>query len=198
MYGTVYIIYCLVNDKYYVGQTVQPLRSRFRVHANHPTTYIAKAIRKYGRDNFLIEAICEAGDADELDRLEGLWIIALAAHVNGIGYNCMTTVGHISPEARARGDAKRRGIHRTEEHKEKVRIGLLRYFSTHVSPKKGRPMKESQREKLKALKGPLSSRWGKRDTEEVKEMRRHSLLGKHWKHRKVRRSGIDRKSTRLN
>lgn len=82
MYGVVYLITNLVNGKYYVGQTIQSLKQRFRVHANHPSTYIAKAIRKYGRDNFLIETLCQAHNADELDRMESLWIIALASHVS--------------------------------------------------------------------------------------------------------------------
>jgi group I intron endonuclease len=189
MYGTVYIIHCLVNGKYYVGQTIRRLRTRFIIHSNQPNTYIAKAMRKYGRENFIIEPICEAADPDELNRLECLWIIALASYVHGIGYNCKIA-GALLPEIVERGAAKRRGKTRTVEQREKVSAGLIRYFETHVNPKKGRPIKESQREKLKALKGPRNSRWGAHDTPEVIERRRQSLLGKHWKHRKARRSGM--------
>ena len=177
MYGTVYIIHNLVNGKYYVGQTIQRLHRRFTVHANQPHTYIAKAIRKYGRDKFLIEPICQANNAEELDRLEALWIVALKAHVKGVGYNCMTTVGHLTAESLARLAATKTGVRRSAETNAKVSAGLKRYFSAHGSPKKGVPMKDSQRDKLKARVGPLNSRWGKHDTEETKERRRLKLLG---------------------
>ena len=50
-FGVVYLIWNTVNGKRYVGQTVQPLKTRFNQHS-HTETVIGKAIRKYGKENF--------------------------------------------------------------------------------------------------------------------------------------------------
>ena len=59
--GRVYLVTNLVNDKRYVGQTIGSIAHRWRGHikgANRGDTgLLAKAIRKYGRDNFNIEEL---------------------------------------------------------------------------------------------------------------------------------------------
>ena len=50
------------NNKVYIGQTIRPIQDRFHRHINDALnnildTHFARAIRKYGKDNFIIEQI---------------------------------------------------------------------------------------------------------------------------------------------
>lgn len=78
-YGIIYKITCLVNNKIYIGQTEQKMNERFSQHfydaqrANHYNKFY-NAIKKYGRDNFIIEKIDEAYTLKELNEKEQYWI----------------------------------------------------------------------------------------------------------------------------
>lgn len=68
-----------INDKVYIGQTIRPIEDRFRRHINDAInnnldTHFARAIRKYGKENFFIEEIDSAGTQDELNLKEQYWI----------------------------------------------------------------------------------------------------------------------------
>ena len=87
------IVYCitnLVNGKRYVGQT-KNLARRKKQHfteapkrCDHP---MARAVRKYGRENFEIKVIEECGD-DVVDDRERYWIAAYRTTEYDFGYNC--------------------------------------------------------------------------------------------------------------
>ena len=75
----VYSIKCLINNKVYIGQTIRPIEQRFKRHLNDALnnildTHFARAIRKYGKENFIIEQIDEAQTQDELNQKEQYWI----------------------------------------------------------------------------------------------------------------------------
>lgn len=88
VFGVVYLIWCKVNGKRYVGQTVQPLQKRFNAHAkckkNMP---ISRAIRKYGKENFYCGVIKSCASKEELDYWEKFYIVALKSKNRKIGYN---------------------------------------------------------------------------------------------------------------
>ena len=68
-----------INDKVYIGQTIRPIEDRFRRHINDAInnildTHFARAIRKYGKENFHIEMIDRAETQDELNLKEQYWI----------------------------------------------------------------------------------------------------------------------------
>ena len=72
----VYKITNLVNKKIYIGITNQTPQYRFRQHINHAdrggTNHFARAIRKYGKQNFKLEEIeiCKTyEDAQEFEKL---------------------------------------------------------------------------------------------------------------------------------
>lgn len=50
-YGVVYMIINLCNDKRYIGITTRTIEERFEEHCK-ADSYIGRAIRKYGRENF--------------------------------------------------------------------------------------------------------------------------------------------------
>lgn len=69
--GYIYKIKNLINNKYYIGQTVHELKERWRQHKKKTNNcrYLKNAFDKYGFDNFEFELICECIDED-LDNLE--------------------------------------------------------------------------------------------------------------------------------
>lgn len=71
------IIYCItnkINGKQYVGQTVRSAEERFKQHCRDKKMYISKAIRKYGKENFIVEVIDSALLIDDLNEKEIYWI----------------------------------------------------------------------------------------------------------------------------
>lgn len=75
----IYKIINSINNKVYIGQTIRPIEDRFQRHINDAInnildTHFARAIRKYGKENFTIEEIDTANNQEELDLKEQYWI----------------------------------------------------------------------------------------------------------------------------
>lgn len=75
----IYKITNIQNNKVYIGQTIRPVKDRFHRHINDAMnnildTHFARAIRKYGKENFVIEIIDTAQTQDELNQKEQYWI----------------------------------------------------------------------------------------------------------------------------
>ena len=149
MYGVVYLILNKINGKKYVGQTVQPLKVRFKEHARKKdNTLISNAIRKYGKENFYCGVIKTCLSKEELDYREKFFISALHTK-KPYGYNLTDggegTVGlectpehcvklaaskrgknnpnygkHPSNETRAKRSASLKGRRFSEEHRAKL------------------------------------------------------------------------------
>ena len=86
-YGVVYLITNTVNGKVYVGQTVN-LKRRISAHMVPSCQHsIGPAVKKYGRDNFVVDQIGCAHNQPDLDNLESVWIILLKSTNRSFGYN---------------------------------------------------------------------------------------------------------------
>lgn len=90
--GIVYLIRNTVNDKVYVGQTINTLKRRWTGHTsdakhNAGCKSIARAIRKYSRRAFDLAVLGEGEAGSELDNLERIWIILLRSTNPKFGYN---------------------------------------------------------------------------------------------------------------
>ena len=75
----IYKITNIQSQKVYIGQTIRPIEQRFHRHINDAMnnildTHFARAIRKYGKDNFIIEEIDSAKTQNELNKKEQYWI----------------------------------------------------------------------------------------------------------------------------
>ena len=75
----IYKIRNIQNNKCYIGQTIRPVEQRFHRHLNDALnnvldTHLARAIRKYGKENFTIETIDSAQSQEELNKKEQYWI----------------------------------------------------------------------------------------------------------------------------
>lgn len=84
----IYKITNLKNNKIYIGQTIRPVKSRFKRHIsdalnNILDTHFSRAIRKYGEDSFIYEIIDTATTLEELTSKETYWIKQLDSIANG-------------------------------------------------------------------------------------------------------------------
>lgn len=84
----IYKITNIQNNKVYIGQTIRPIQERFKRHINDAInnildTHFARAIRKYGKENFIIEKIDEANNQEELNKKEQYWIRKYNSIKNG-------------------------------------------------------------------------------------------------------------------
>lgn len=75
----IYKIINKVNGKIYIGQTTKTFKERFNRHMYDSLNYridtkFSRAIRKYGKDNFLGYVIDTANTKEELDQKECYWI----------------------------------------------------------------------------------------------------------------------------
>lgn len=75
----IYKITNLVNGKVYIGQSSRDIQQRFVRHIQDAVsgrldTHFARAIRKYDKDNFIVERIDTAETQDELNQKEQSWI----------------------------------------------------------------------------------------------------------------------------
>lgn len=106
MYGFVYQITNLINNKVYIGQTTRSIEQRWVEHSVYSSKSKAplhRAIRKYGVDNFSVTLLCECSTQEELDDKERLFAFERNS-ISPYGYNCKDAINHgnMSPESRRR------------------------------------------------------------------------------------------------
>lgn len=87
MFGIIYIITNSINDKVYIGQTIQTLKSRWQAHCRkgsleEQNMQIKRAIRKYGKENFSIKEL-ERCSIAELDVKEIYYISLYDSYKKG-------------------------------------------------------------------------------------------------------------------
>lgn len=97
MIGIIYIITNSINEKVYIGQTIQSLQSRWQGHCRKACSkqetnmQIKRAIYKYGKENFIIEEL-ERCNLEDLNDREIYYISLYNSYESG--YN--TTKGGTS------------------------------------------------------------------------------------------------------
>lgn len=83
--GKIYIIKNDINEKVYIGQTIQKIERRFQKHlsdAKKIDSHLYRAINLYGAEHFFCELIEEV-KIDELDDREIYWIAYFNSYKNG-------------------------------------------------------------------------------------------------------------------
>lgn len=111
MYGILYIVTNSINNKRYVGQTIQTLHSRWTKHYSYKgNNALVSAINKYGKENFHIKQIAMANSQEELDYREEYYI-KLFKTLSPNGYNLMSAPGkagkHSEETKKKIGDAQK-------------------------------------------------------------------------------------------
>jgi group I intron endonuclease len=83
----IYKISNTTNTKLYIGITKRSLCTRFQQHCITKNSAIGNAIRKHGKENFIIEQIDEAFSLQEAGEKETMYINKYNSTVDGDGYN---------------------------------------------------------------------------------------------------------------
>jgi len=127
----------LINGKFYIGQTTKSLEHRMYQHklsAKEGKYVFARAIKKYGFENFKFEILCKCETIEELNNKEIEFIKRLKSTNRDIGYN-MTVGGSGCGSGE---DNPSFGKKRSDEFKIKVSKALT-----------GRPVSKETKEKLR-------------------------------------------------
>lgn len=145
----VYVIQNSVNGKLYVGKTFSP-NSRWYKHKweakNGSEVYLARAIRKHGENAFTFEVLELCESEEQALEYETEWIEWLGTRAPR-GYNLSNggegQTGYVpSAETRRKisesSKGKNLGKPRSQETKDKVSVGLRKYFAENGSPLFGR------------------------------------------------------------
>lgn len=95
MSDTIYSIYRLTSttsNKFYIGYTKRSVKERFGQHCQlankNPTTYLHKAINKYGKSDFIVECLYQSKNKDDILSKEEYFIREYNSIKNG--YNLST------------------------------------------------------------------------------------------------------------
>ena len=87
--GVIYKITNIINNKVYIGQTVNTIKYRWHKHCNSDgCRSLHNAILKYGKENFNIEII-ETLPIEKLDEREIYWISFYKSNTKKFGYNIL-------------------------------------------------------------------------------------------------------------
>ena len=122
-FGVVYLIINLVNGKKYVGQTVKTAAKRFNEHTRQ-NTFIGRAIRKHGKENFRYGVIKSCASKSEMDYWEKFFIKTLKTKSPN-GYNLTDGGGScigFAEEVLVKMSAKRKGVPKSREHRIKIAL----------------------------------------------------------------------------
>jgi len=127
----IYKATCLINNKIYIGKTIKTLHYRKYGH-KHKSKYpgyniFARALAKYGFENFKWEIICECNSIEELNTKEQYYIKLFNSTSSTIGYN-MTPGGENTNTLTNHPNL--------EEIKQKISIGTKKFASLNHKGKK--------------------------------------------------------------
>lgn len=197
IYGYIYKITNLINNKIYIGQTTESINKRWIRHCqrNSNCTYLGRAIQKYGKENFSIEEIDNAIDFQELNSKEEQWIKYFKTLDINYGYNIRSggaNPKHSEETKKKIGDSNRgKTLPKLSDDRKKA-ISLR--TSGKNNPMYGSIMPEEHKQKLIAINQNRKGTWKRSD--ENKQKIRNTLLGqKHSEDRKqkIKESWIKRK-----
>lgn len=176
----IYKIINRVNGKYYVGSS-DNVEERLRAHnralkCGKNSIYLQNAWNKYGGENFIFEPIeevvgareallaCEQGYLDEGFEKGVLYNISTDA-TSGMGGQKHSKETLANMKGRIPWN---KGIPRSPECIQKIRVATTRYYETHGVWNKGIPRSSKCKMKIsQANSGQNSQWWGKHHTEET-------------------------------
>jgi len=182
-YGTIYKITNIKTGKVYIGKTTRSLNDRLQGHINSANKgdnfKLSRAIRKYGKENFIIEPIDFADTRKELNEKEVYYISEYDSLETG--YN-MTIGGEGGNTYIDKSDEEMKAI------SEKISAVLRKNNGNHgqfVGPKNGMYGKhqtpEAKEKISKASKGRKFSKEHKRKISEYYKGRKKHYLHPHTK-----------------
>jgi group I intron endonuclease len=163
--GIIYKITNKVNGKIYIGQTTQTMELRWYGHcSDNEKTPLHNAIKKYGKDNFLVEEIDRGTTYYELNGKEIRYIKEFNSLSHDNGYNVMNGgrrmyVQNLSQETKNKISISRKEYYKTHDHpnlgksfseetKNKISLSRKEYYKTHEHHNKGVKVSDEQKQKI--------------------------------------------------
>jgi predicted GIY-YIG superfamily endonuclease len=151
----IYVIHNIINNKIYVGKTIDPVSRWYEHITSKNTQYIHRAIRKYGVDSFIFTVIHKLNSEIETNNAERYWIRFYKSNVyrygNEFGYN-MTDGGEGSF-----------GYRHSNKTKQKISIVVRAFYENNLNPRAGKTLSEETKQLIS------QGNTGKRRTQEVKD-----------------------------
>jgi group I intron endonuclease len=165
----IYKLTNIKNNKIYIGQA-RDIHHRMNRHKNdskHPRyrTKIARAIVKYGWDNFELTILEVIEDECQMNERETYWIELYKAYDNSIGYNILPTGFsfrdyHHSEESKAKMSEAKSGMYLGDEnpmygkkHSEETKAKMREKANKRLTnPMSGRKHSEESRAKMRLAK----------------------------------------------
>jgi group I intron endonuclease len=168
-YGFIYVTTNLINGKKYIGQKRFDKDNKWEKYIGSGK-YLKKAIKKYGRGNFTKKIIVVSYSKDDLNT-EEINIIS--------SYNAVDDINFYNIANGGQGSNGFKGGHHTDETKIKI-SNSLKGVKNHNY---GKIFSEETRKKLsRSLKGKMNgesnSLYGKKHTEQTKELLKQLHIGK--------------------
>lgn len=156
--GIIYKAENKVNGKVYIGKTVKKLRIRRNHHFscaknNRYNMYFHRAIRKYGKENFIWEVLDFCDDEDDLNYLEQEYIKMFDSYNNG--YNL--TKGGEGTSGRVFSEETRQKMRNAKKDKYCGINNPMYGFKGELSPNYGKKHKKEsiKKQSLKVRKGNI-------------------------------------------
>lgn len=179
----IYKIVNLINNKIYIGQTVQKnpkMRwySHLRAARKGKKTHLCDSIRKYGIENFLWEILQEAHNLDELNALETCW------------ENKFREEGYTLYNIRGTGNNRLHSKESIERMKESQKLAHARRRLTNNGVEKH----EVHSHKGKKNQWILTEEQKQKKKIKMKEVNKKSFGGKTWKVIDGKRVWIDKEA----
>lgn len=138
--GVIYAVTNLANGKYYIGQTMGDPRLRMKEHRakRESCPRLARAIEKYGKENFVMEILAESSNIETLNKLEIVWIALTNARSKSVGYNIEFggRNGKRAPETIEKTRRAKLGIKFSEEVKKRLSEAHMGHRRTAESVRK--------------------------------------------------------------
>lgn len=192
----VYVIWCSLTDKFYVGVTYQKVAVRIRQH-RRGKQFIDREIQQIGWENFDWWVVEKNISAEKIDECEKYWVKFFnSVYPNGynrthggIGRISVTaeTCALISKRARERDMSGENNPMYGRHHTDATKAIISAKMSGENGSMYGKPpankgvphTPEAKAKMSEAQKGEKNHFYGKHHTEESKEKNRQAHLGKH-------------------
>lgn len=157
----IYKISNLINDKIYIGQTIESIEKRWKRHTwkstkNRNAMAITNAIIKYGENNFIIEQIDSAENLEDLNKKEEYYI----KYYNSIspnGYNIKYGGNNkrLSEETKLKISISNKGKTITEETRKKLSDSHKGWVPSEETRQKWRDAFSGKRPSEKTIQGSI-------------------------------------------
>ena len=176
--NTIYLITNKINNKKYVGQTWEIMGERWKKHyspSEKSCVKLNRAIKKYGKNNFIVEEITTSFTQKDADELEVKYIQEYDTIRNGYNIRLGGSRGKHSEETKQKMSVAAMGRRHSDDSKRKM--SLAKIGKNH--PNFGKSLSSKTKQNIsKANKGrEMSDIWKKRLSD--------SHVGKHSKPLKV-------------